>query len=698
MTKLYFPLFVLFLSIVCLPESQAQRRTRKAEKDTIVYVYCSSFPPGLNALATYQAAQQHLTKEESDRFTLETIELTDKDFSPDMLQKTVEMLGKRGKNTRVIFHFFDHGQNTGGILPALESPYAPSVNGKPGLIDVGKSVIEPLNTSKLGFLLVLVDACNLAIAQQPGSQPRQPKTTEDLNKPLSMEAVLKKLQASNKEGRETIKKTGVERGLRNEHLGLLLSSKGWLAISTASPDQEAVAPRGFGGTGSLLFFNILANNDDVNKNWVKFLDEYRRALESADRNRVQTPIWEGKVNDQPMAEEELLNPLRIVSDEAEIQAMLEQQNSKISIDTLKAVGRETVREFCNQLNALDEYDRLPKSLRDICIKPTNQVLIYDDLSVPMNRDLNTKHVTLEQYRSKIGIFESTYNLDSLKLDRIYEDTRRTGVLYVVYFAGKNITKSGKLDTLVRQRIYLEVQPEADPSFWQKTFGWLIRKKNRETENAPLLVNQVRNVPGTWGKKVVIPPGPGPKDDTTKTIVKKPEPPTPEDYFKDNGFKLIQSLYGLIEQAANNNKQSVSKDTLLQKARALFFHPESDTFQVSILQKPTKILSPDAYFKRFWTEFEGLYDSVHYSFKNPETLTNGKNATGYLIPRGKDKWQARIQFEQRFEGFKNKKRTYGDVTVKQATIWITRTPNDAEPFYELRVGPVQVISTKPLPKK
>lgn len=694
MTKFYLALFLLLFSMLFLPESFAQRGSKNVQKDTLIYIFCSSAPNGLNAFATYQAAQQNLIKEESDRFVLKTgDDLLEKDFTLAKVQAKVAEMSRLGRNTRVIFHFFDHGQNTGGILPALTSS-APMANGQ--LIDVEKNVIEPLRKSKLGFLLVLVDACNRILPQQTVVSA-QPGNTENNNRSLSMEAMLKKLEASRKEGKETIQKTAVERSLKKEHLGLLLSSKGWLAISTASPDQEAVAPRGIGGTGSLLFFDLLVNNHEVNKSWVKFLDEYRRTLEAADRNRIQTPIWQGKINDQPMSEEEMLNPLRRLKDD-EIKAIMEQQNIKVSIEDLKNTAKETALEFCGLVDGLNEYSSLPPALRDICIKPINKVIMYDELSVPLNRDLNTNHVTLDQYRSKVGVFESTYIPDSLRLDRVYEDTRRTGVLYVVYFAGKNIDKARNLDTIVRQRIFLEIQPETDPNLWEKAkrrFRRLIGKKDTETSDAPLLVNQVRNVPGKWGAPPIPKPKPEPVVDITPVII---PPPSPEDFYQKNAKNLIRSLYTLIEEAANHNNQSPSKDTLLEKAKRLFIHPETDIFQYSPGPgQQIKTLTSSSYFERFWKDFEGFeYDSVYFSFDNPQTIPIVDKLSSYLLKTGEGQWQTKLQYEQKFKGFRKGKRRRGDITVKEALIWIIETPGK-EPFYELRIGPVTVISTKPLPK-
>ncbi len=116
---------------------------------------------------------------------------------------------------------------------------------------------------------------------------------------LSMNDMMKILSESRNSARKNAKSDGIDPNLWDEPLGLLRSSKGWIAISTAGPEQKALYTYGAGGIGSLIFFDLLVNGEDFQENWMTFLDEYRNRLQAQAvkyNKKVQSPVWVGKVN------------------------------------------------------------------------------------------------------------------------------------------------------------------------------------------------------------------------------------------------------------------------------------------------------------------------------------------------------------------------------------------------------------------
>ncbi len=129
----------------------AQRSGLRTIPDTVIVISCSSNPTDLNIGATYLAAQTQLKKLKTSHFVLMNTSLIGSRFTPDALQTMVNGLKNSGPNTRAIFHFFDHGQNNGDVIPALVSSTIMTKGAQPSLINLQKVVIDPLIGTNLGF-------------------------------------------------------------------------------------------------------------------------------------------------------------------------------------------------------------------------------------------------------------------------------------------------------------------------------------------------------------------------------------------------------------------------------------------------------------------------------------------------------------------------------------------------------------------
>lgn len=701
MTK-YLPILFVFLLLFnnIVEASAQQRKGLRTIPDTVVIVYCSSLPQDINSGATYSAAQDQIKKLDAKKFVFEEpIRLLGDKFTLERLQQEIRNLQGRTERTRVLFHFFDHGINNGDVVPALSIPAWSAQIGS-SVLNIQKEVIQPLIGSSLGFVVVLADACNSTfIGTQSVSE--RPVTEQG----LSLVEMNKILSETRSDAKQRVKQTAIQREYRGEPLGLLRSSKGWIAISTAGPEQKAMYLPTVGGIGSLLFFDLLVNDDSNQKDWYTFLDEYRWRLESKKMGRnkkFQSPSWAGKINGRNISQDSIINPFILLTDDEVDIRLREFLSSEIPVDTLRNIADQVVSVFAEAMNGMENNDeKLPKEVQQVCLNPA-KIPIYDDLNVAYDMSSNTGYIPIAQYRSvRPNNKKSLYIVDSMKIDRFYRNENRNDRLYIAYTAQKRLTGPGGLDTITRQRIFLEVQTEIRLKGLKKILNKVGRLmgigKNERSEESPLLISHIFNIPGK------VPPIPPPPPPDTPIIDPGPTPPPivkiipAEDYFQQNVDGFLKGFYALVERAANYKKNKDSQEQILQQAEEYFLNPKTDTLQVSILGKPMEIMSPADYFNRFWEKFDGMYDSVHYYFAQPVVPEPGND--GYVNQVTPDKWVATVKYTQRFEGFKYGKVQYADITTKTVTVWILRDPNPTDPGkpYYLQMGSLQVTSTKPVPK-
>ncbi len=682
--------FALLIFILANPDSGiAQgKRGRSQVKDTVIVYYCSYLPKDLNSGGTYSAAQRQINTLDTTKIVLIKMPpLFEERLTEENLAEVVEDLKQKGPNTRAIFHFFGHGKNDGDVIPSLVKPRNIK-NGAPELLNIQKTVIQPLVGSNLGFLMVFVDACNsVSIVQTDEGKPLYDQS-------LSINEMRTLLAESKKSRKEEKKINARDPKFKGQPLGLMRSSKGYVAITSAGQEQKALFTEKAGGLGSLFFFNLLTTNDETQNSWKSFLDEFRVKLEGYQyKGRKQSPSWTGKIDGKPISENDLIFPYTPL-DNNQVDTMLRMQQSDISVDTLKVLIRETMVEFCTWMDKTMEGSALPKELTEICYKP-DRLPVYHDRNAVHNRTYNTGYVKLTNYRSRENSEKSLYILDSLKFDHLYRHEVWGEKLFAGYFAAKHVT-GPKVDTIVRQRIFLEVQPEIKISKIRRFFRSLaFWKKEEPSDKAPLLISHVYNIPAdTIRATTPIIPIIIPKPIVVEPIV----PISPENFFSNQADSLLQTFYDLVEYASNHRKYGGNKDQALEKAKLLFLNPTKDTIEVSrYYDKKLIRLTPIQYFERYWAEFEGRYDSVHYYFES--TWVPKPGTAGFVTPDGPGRWTAQVEYSQIFVGFDKGRTPYSDITKKVVTVWIVADPNAPDPKspYRLMMGPVSVMETKPIKK-
>lgn len=681
--------FVLlfFLLIFCFfNEAHGQNRKQNSAPDTVVVVFASSGPSDLNIKATLEGAKLQLEKLEKGRYILEIHdkELMGDNFSVENLELLVKALSRRGPNTRVLFHVFDHGVNNGDIIPALESYRIKGEGNLPGLLNLQKAIVEPMISGTVGFTLLLVDACNAV-------QPIQLTVNKRAENPqaFDLEAMERMLADSKRQSRQTIKITGVDKNLRGQPLALIRSSRGYLAISTAGPEQQASFSKEAGGYGSGIFFDILINNRDVQGSWHAFLDEYRFRMQSVKLNKKsQIPTWKGKINDRDFSEQSLIFPFEALKD-AQVDSMLKKQRSKISREELLSYADGMANTFASGMNGTEQGRTIPDSVSSICVNDGKDVRVYDDLNALFDLNSGTNYIPFWQYRSKRGQRTSLYIFDSLKINRVWRNHNVPDRMYVCFKALKKVKdERASFDTITRQYIFLQVQAGIPGNIF-KRIGRFFSNLFSSGEKKPLLVSHVYNIPGQPKKRNPPPP---PKD----TIAVIPTPPvkTAEDFFLENVSGFFDAFYGALENAANHRENGKAEEDLMESGKQFFENPGVDTFQVSRLGKPTQSMTPEQYFRRFFKEFDGWYDSVHYYFQAPFVPNPGTD--GFLSKVSKGRWIAEVEFEQYFEGYKRNRILYKDITRKKIQVLIIEDPDavDKTQPYRIAMGKAVVTGTKP----
>jgi hypothetical protein len=328
--------------------------------------------------------------------------------------------------------------------------------------------------------------------------------------------------------------------------------------------------------------------------------------------------------------------------------------------------------------------------------------IFDDISALREQNSNTGYIALSRYRSQRKPDFSEYLLDSLQYVREWEKEHGKEKIYVSFNAVKHLTVKGPdgitVDTNVHQIIFLEVQTEIKPvkKFIRKVGRFLGFRKSESSDEAPILVSHVYNVPGK------IKPA---RDRVVKEtiIIDPPKPIEPipaEDFFVQNADSFIVSYFGLIERAANH--KDLPQEKVLLELQDYFQNSKSDTVEVSNRNGQTgKIreerMTAEEYFTRFWTKFEGIYDSVYYQF---EELTLPKpGEEGYLKKNDENNWTAKVTFKQIFQGYQYGRIQYDDLTTKTVQIWIikdTGMPDPRKP-YRMEFRSIEVANTEKAPR-
>ncbi len=671
MKNFYLP-FVLFLASTLLLEAQPKRN--------FYSIFCSTMEDGnLFGLEAHDIMTSYITEvtRENEEVRHISRDLTFRDFNLKKVRELIRELS-RDSTAIIFFHLYDHGKNRGGALPAINC-YDERSRRTDFHLDIEKEILQPLSSFvKKGFVLINIDACNQLLATPSGREPVQ---TTYSNNGYDVDGILTIYKSAGKKSIKEIKKPfQVSRDLKKNPLGLMLSSRGYLAVVSSSPGESAFIRKGSSGIGTVLFFEHLSRHsgsNDKDRNWLGLLFEYWETVINAARalpKAKQTPYWFGKIDDTkvPLAKDLFLPGERLT------RADSTQFFKPLKIDTSELLEKayDLTRQFCNLTNS---GVSLRGSLKNICV-PYNKLIMFDALKLAdsgMGDYINYRKFCKQRINRYARFIPNTLFFEDFYID----------------------VKSDQL------LLGFQVECQLSRSFWDTTFQQLIvvkispRKKRKEMALGPKLeISRVLNLPGDAQEDKAISPEDVPERDTIAE--KKRIYQNAETAFKMVGDSLIHELFRLIIQSASGE---ITLDIAVDRANEIF-RDSVNTIEVSRINTDSyEILPPfqaSEYFGRFWDLYplHYGYDSVSFSYCWLKPVISG--ASESLIEEvGDEVWKGSFEFAQLFRAYRSGKEVITDTTIKKIEVFIKRVtpegdiPSDNDRFL-IKLGDVSVVSTRP----
>ncbi|MEO0468839.1 MAG: hypothetical protein AAF206_04395 [Bacteroidota bacterium] len=633
-----------------------------AQKKVKVYnIFCATFSDGaLNGLQTLTINQAYFKGKDVQGVSIEHIFFTGKDFVRDSVIKKVQELSKT-RGAICFFHLFDHGLNKGELLPHVQCYQAPDDIQPSVLINPEKDILGPFKKGKAKFAFAYIDACN---DEMPYTRNIFRQNPNEQAVGIPFDRIYQKL-VDPKLRKKILTPLKVDKNYQEHPLGLLLSAKGYVGISSSGLDQRAFTVDSVGGIGSAWIFQNLTEilTESKQVDWIRFLGLHRQSVDESvhyfDPALNQRPIWIGRINGS-----DLPSPLILYPD----------------IDTIKLSqiaaqkSRESVTRFCHEVNLLKHKSRLRRldPANALSFAQSKNVIVFDEyLSFQSGNAGYNKLSTYLENHKKFQHIRSDFDLSSIFYEGQVQYRNRKQLAYRV---NKRIQTGNKVDTL-QMRI-------------------LTRKKS------PLVRFNKKKHPGYAVSKVsTLPPVPKPVYENEEELFQPIEydlPALAEERFRSGSFQRASQFFGLVKRAAKSFRNFAGPERIIREAMPLFKNVDSTSIGYSSHQRRRNLnVGVEDYFQHFQKEFTNRYDSVFIQLCDNYPIKSDEDSTVYLTPIDSNRWVGQSSYIQLFKGYKKKRRQYYDLTYKVIEYEISgQQPSgiNEEPQFETLITDVKVIKT------
>lgn len=602
---------------------------------------------------------------------IKPIFLTEKNFNLRRIREEVKLRSKE-ENAVVIFHIFDHGQNKeGNTLPSVKC-YPNAFSDTPSaFLDVQKEILLKLADSDARFTLVFVDACNepLQISIPDYQSKNNSITTDQQSQWVTYERMVKKLSGNRQ---KDYKKVTIDKKFKSQPLGILLSGKGYVGISSSSIGEKAVASKDIGGVASFWYYDLLTNMHELrgkNSNWMAFLERWREVVHKSVRyldDRVQTPTFIGQINGVGLYSQGVFEPVL--------------DTTYKGIPVKDATYRERAVSFFQLLNKESKI----RDFNKLGIDP-NSFLLYNDAPIAEKEEAGYTNLQTflspKEIESRKGV-KVEFLLDTLIYAGRYFQRGKNKVRksWDGYFVKEVIKKPNNeaIDTLTRVLLI-----------------------DRNTQNRKLRRKGISFAPDR-----LIPPTDTVGEDTIE--VKTPEPWKPvaldsivDSLFVEKGFALINGYHELLKKAALNFNNPAYLPTIIQLSNNSFENPDSNIIEYNTRHK----IEPDSgtvkqYMDHIWEDYPLIYDEAKFFLCSalPLLRTHPEDSTQKILLTKLDSttWTGEFEFIQGFAGTKGSKLAYEDRTHKVITLKMEERCGYPEsssfPCFRIAITGVKVIDT------
>ena len=588
---------------------------------------------------------------------VEDIPLVGKDFNLNRVHDLVKKL-QQEPDAIVLVHIFEHGTNVrGDTLPQVQCYKTSSSNRPEASLNPENDILEPLR-NQVKFVLVLVDACNEQFGNQVsrGSLSRE---SQNASKQLSQDEILKKIiDPESPRGKEELAAFTIEKEYRQHPLGLILSSEGWLGISSSSVGEKALAAKDIGGIASFLYYRNIKKPKFFRKgaNWLSFLFEFRASVSHSVHyfdKRYQHPIWNGEINDHLLPNKDVLAPEKI--------------EQKLLDPDQEEDCRALVAQFCRLIN-----NKEPKNQFLGLTLNNKTVPIYSDFPITQGKMPGYMRLNnyLKQLQGKpLENVTITFDLDSIQLDGYYKDNSKfTQKEWVGFKVSKQI-QWGDNDTTLHRLVLVEI-----PS---------------GSKYGPFYISRL----------IMMPP------EVFQEEEPKPEPPPPppplvdidtlaKQEFLEDGYAKIDGFHNLLLEATQHFNNAAYLPTIEQTIGNTFSQPDSNQIEyISHRRKKTRSGNVLEYLKHFWDDYPQMYDEANFFICDAIPSYIDKETGQYLEKVDSNLWEGTFDLIQAFQGWKNGRIIYEDKTLKRITIQLenecTYSAN-SKPCFRTRITNIKVL--------
>lgn len=603
----------------------------------LFHVFCSTFEDA--QLEAEKSQEQHKKffrgKARKGELDVKYIELIKDSFNLNNLDKVIQEITAHPE-AYVFFQIVDHGTfQEESVLPTVQCYQNARSSKMDAIINPEEDILARLKEAAI-FTFMFVDACN---AEPPTPSNQFRSYPSPFNQPATK---YYKQNTGGKVDKKIIKRKGQGKQSFNNHpLALMLSSEGYISVSSSSRRKSAYAVKGAGPIASNQLFRELhkfrpkqIKNKELN--WINFLTSFRHQVDQSARKNVksqQHPIWEGYVNNEALPE-----PNSFFLEKVDKQTI---KSSEIT------EAKRMVLNFCKALNE----EKGERALKTICrINNVRNVLFHDNSPAvrskpPIYNLSDYLSPDQDNYRNNKKI---VFDLDSIIFAGQFLEANRN----YAGFRVKRRLQAKKQDSWLEYQISVEVS------------GTGQYRLNR-VENIPIVIPYMEPLHPLNGKfpEDISPPSP-PESIPLDEIVGK--------HIKTMLNRVVNKFHSILRETHNFKD---SPETGAQwMARRLFLDMDSTIIDYSTIKsRRNKSVNPPDYVSHFWEDFPRMYDSVSFEICLVEPLV-ADTLDNYLDSLGINHWEGKAVFEQLFTGSKNGKVVYRDKTTKQVTIQIKLPEN------------------------